>query len=104
MMLFSRPFSEPGVMRIALFNEFMNMLYLYTNMMLTDFHGEDSMRNQFASCLVVILGVTVAVNFFRLAWKTLNIILSSLRRAKIYLYAKFGWFKPKVVAIKPFFD
>jgi hypothetical protein len=66
MMLFSRPFSEPGVMRIALFNEFMNMLYLYTNMMLTDFHGDDSMRNQFGSCLVVILGVTVAVNFFRL--------------------------------------
>ena len=60
-------------MRIALFNEFMNMLYLYTNMMLTDFHGEDSMRNQFGSCLVVILGVTVAVNFFRLGYKATNV-------------------------------
>ena len=46
-MLFSRPFSEPGAMMIAFFNEFMNSLYLYTVMMLTDFHGYDTMRDQF---------------------------------------------------------
>ena len=77
-MLFSRPFSEPALMRIALFNEFMNTLYLYTEMMLTDFHGFGTMRNQLGSFLVVILGVTVAVNFFRLGWKTLKAAISYL--------------------------
>jgi hypothetical protein len=91
MMLFSKPFSEPGVLRIALFNELMNSLYLYTNMMLTDFHGYDTMRNQFGSFLAVILGVTVAVNFFRLGWKTLKAVFSLAKRAKLYLSAKFGW-------------
>jgi hypothetical protein len=103
-MLFSKPFSEPGVMRIALFNEFMNSLYLYTDMMLTDFHGYDTMRDQYLSCLVVILGVTVAVNFIRLGWKIILAVFKYVNRAKLYLSLKFGWFKPKVVAIKLFFD
>jgi hypothetical protein len=52
MMLYAKPFTDPGVMKIALFNEFMNSLYLYTDMLLTDFHGHDTMRDQFGSCLV----------------------------------------------------
>jgi hypothetical protein len=91
MILFSRPFYEPGALRIALFNESMNSLYLYTNMMLTDFHGYDTMRNHFGSFLAVILGVTVAVNFFRLGFKTLKAVLGLAKRAKLYLSVKFGW-------------
>ena len=90
-MLFSRPFSEPGVLSIALFNEFMNSIYLYTNMMLTDFHGFDTMRDHFGSFLAVLLGVTVAVNFFRLGWKTLLAVFILAKRAKLYLSVKFGW-------------
>jgi hypothetical protein len=105
MMVFARPLSDPGDMRIALFNEFVNSLYLYTDMLLTDFHGYDTMRDQFGSCLVVILGVTVGVNFFRLGWKILEAIIQAARYAKRYLYGKFGWFEPKKsVAIKPGFD
>jgi hypothetical protein len=79
-------------MRIALFNEFMNSLYLYTDMILTDFHGYDTMRDLFGSCLVVILGVTVLVNFFRLGWKTLQAVFNSVKRARLYLSIKFGCF------------
>jgi hypothetical protein len=103
-MVFSKPFSDPAVLRLSLFNEFMNSLYLYTDMMLTDFHGYDSMRDQLGSCLVVILGVTVGVNFFRLGWKVIQAVFHYVKRAKVYLYHKFGWFKPKVVAIKPCFN
>jgi hypothetical protein len=100
-MLFSKPFSDPGVLRIALFNEFMNSLYLYTIMMLTDFHGYDSVRDHLGSYLVVILGVTVGVNFVRLGWKTLQAVFNHAKRAKLYLSIISRWFKPKVVAIKP---
>jgi hypothetical protein len=91
MMLFSRPFSEPGAMKIALFNEFMSSLYLYTDMLLTDFHGYDTARDHFGSFLVVILGVTVAVNFFRLVWMTLKAVIPSVKRARTCLYVKFRW-------------
>jgi hypothetical protein len=104
MLLYAKPFVDPGVLKIAFFNEFMNSLYLYTDMMLTDFHGYDKMRDRFGSCLVLILGLTVGVNFFRLGWKVLAGVKNFVRRAKLYLNAKFGWFEPEVVAVKPFFD
>jgi hypothetical protein len=85
MMLFSRPLSEPGTMKMALFNEFMSSLYLYTVIMLTDFHGYDTIRDEFGSCLVVILGATVGVNFFRLVWKIFKAVIPSVKRAKTYL-------------------
>jgi hypothetical protein len=69
MMVFGRPLSEPGDFRIAIFNEVVNSLYLYTDMLLTDFHGYDTMRDDFGWCLVFILGLTVGVNFLRLGWK-----------------------------------
>jgi hypothetical protein len=47
LMVYARPFVEPGDHRIALFNEVFNSLYLYTDMLLTDFHGYDSMRETF---------------------------------------------------------
>jgi len=89
-----KPFVDPGVLKIAFFNEFMNSLYLYTDMMLTDFHGYDTMRDRFGSCLVLILGMTVGVNFFRLGWKVLAGVKNFVRRAKLYFNAKFGWFEP----------
>ena len=104
MMVYAKPFTDPGVMKIALFNEFMNSLYLYTDMLLTDFHGYDTMRDQFGSCLVFILGITVGVNFLRMGWRTLLATINLVKRAKLYLNVKFGWFETKVVAIKPFFD
>jgi hypothetical protein len=106
MMVFARPLSDPGDMKIALFNELVNSLYLYTDLLLTDFHGYDTFRDDFGTCLVVILGVTVGVNFFRLGWKTLQALILSARQAKRYLRLKFGWFETKnaVVAIKPGFD
>jgi hypothetical protein len=54
-------------------------------MMLTDFHGYDTIRDEFGSCLVVILGATVAVNFFRLVWKIFKAVIPSVKRAKTYL-------------------
>jgi hypothetical protein len=62
------------------------------------------MRDRFGSCLVLILGLTVGVNFFRLGWKALVALKTFVKRAKLYLNAKFGWFEPEVVAVKPFFD
>ena len=104
MLLYAKPFVDQGVLKIAFFNEFMNSLYLYTDMMLTDFHGYDTMRDHFGSGLVIILGLTVGVNFFRLGWKALVGVKTLMKRAKIYLNAKLGWFEPEVVAVKPFFD
>ena len=104
MMVFARPLSDPGDMRIALFNELVNSLYLYTDMLLTDFHGYDTMRDQFGSCLVFILGITVGVNFLRMGWRTLLAAMNLVKRAKLYLHVKFGWFETKVVGIKPLFD
>jgi hypothetical protein len=45
MMVFAKPLVEPGDHRIALFNEVLNSVYLYTDMLLTDFHGDDTMRD-----------------------------------------------------------
>ena len=104
MMVYAKPLTDPGVMKIALFNEFMNSLYLYTDMLLTDFHGHDTMRDQFGSCLVFLLGITVGVNFFRLGWKALQAAIILVKRGKLYLHVKFGWFETKVVGIKPLFD
>jgi len=71
LMLLGKPLSDSGDFKIALFNEVVNSLYLYTDMLLTDFHGHDTMRDDFGWCLVFILGLTVGVNFLRLGWKTL---------------------------------
>lgn len=47
MIVFSQPFVNKGQQSIAVINEVMNSIYLYINMMLTDFHGYDTMRDQF---------------------------------------------------------
>ena len=54
---------------IVFFNEVANSVYLYVVMLLTDFHGDTSMRDQFGQALVLVLGVTVAVNFAKLISK-----------------------------------
>lgn len=45
MIIFSRPFVDKEQNYIAVFNEVMNTVYLYIDMMLTDFHGYDTMRD-----------------------------------------------------------
>ena len=71
-------------------------------MLLTDFHGYDNMRDDFGWCLVFILGVTVGVNFLRLAWKTLEAFIYGIKKMRQIMQTKFGWLKPSdTVAIKP---
>ena len=73
-------------------------------MLLTDFHGYDTMRDNFGQSLVMVLAVTVGINFFRLIMKSFGTVRELFLKFRKLLYLKFGWFKDQVmttVAIKP---
>jgi hypothetical protein len=102
MMLLGKPISDPGDLRIMIFNEIMNSCYLYVNVLLTDFHGYDNNRDNFGWSLVIILGITIGINFTRLCLKTLIWSYLAFSRFKIAFKAALKSSKDSSVAIKPF--
>ena len=63
-----RPYSNPGDQRMALFNEFAASFYLYIMMLLTDFWGENTLRDKVGWGLLVFLSVVVLVNLTKVFW------------------------------------
>jgi predicted membrane protein len=53
---------------IALFNELMVSAYLYLMMSLTDFQGEIFVRSEIGYVLLLLVVLTVLVNFFKALW------------------------------------
>ena len=70
-LIYAKPFVAKGDLRIAIFNEIANSVYLYIDMLLTDFHGHDEMRENFGKALVLLLVFTVSINFIRFCSKIL---------------------------------
>lgn len=64
-----RPLSSSGDHWITLFNEVMTSGYLYILMLLTDFMGENPLRDKCGQALVLLLGIVVSVNLFRVLYK-----------------------------------
>jgi hypothetical protein len=56
-------------------------VYLYVDLLLTDFNGDSSMRHFFGWSLVCILGGTVAINLVRLVYKVGSSIRLKVKRA-----------------------
>jgi hypothetical protein len=99
MMFLGKPISDPGDLRIMIINEILNTFYLYVDMLLTDFHGYDNMRDEFGWALVIILGLTVGINFLRLSLKTLSWSILAFSRVKIA--CRDALTKNSSVSIKP---
>ena len=99
MMFLGKPISDPGDLRIMIINEILNSCYLYVDMLLTDFHGYDNMRDKFGWALVIILGLTVGINFLRLSLKTFS--WSILAFSKVKIACRDAFTKNSSVAIKP---
>lgn len=93
---------SPGDHWITLFNEVMTSAYLYILMILTDFFGENSLRDQCGKTLVIMLAVVVSVNLLRVFYK----VGSYLRKKYIEWRARRQTLlkllgEAKTVAIKP---
>ena len=63
-----RPFNNPSDQRMALFNELAASVYLYIMMLLTDFWGENNLRDKVGWGLLVFLSVVVLVNLAKVFW------------------------------------
>ena len=100
-MFLGKPINDPGDMRIMIINEFLNSCYLYVDMLLTDFHGYDAMRDDFGWALVILLGITVGINFLRLTLKTFSWSYLAFSRVKLGFTVALKSTKDSSVAIKP---
>ena len=58
-----RPYSEKSDQYLALFNEVAATAYLYIMMLLTDYWGENLLRDDIGWGLLCFLSFVVAVNF-----------------------------------------
>jgi hypothetical protein len=101
LMFLGKPINDTGDLRIMIINEFLNSCYLYVDMLLTDFHGNDAMRDDFGWALVILLGITVGINFLRLTLKTLSWTYLAFSRVKLAFKAALKSTKDSSVAIKP---
>lgn len=63
-----RPYNNLWDQRLALFNEVAATVYLYIMMLLTDFWGENTLRDTVGWGLLVFLSVVVLVNFAKVFW------------------------------------
>ena len=50
---------------MLLFNEVMTSFYLYLKLCLTDFHGDESMRDEIGWALLILFIFTITVNLIK---------------------------------------
>ena len=63
-----RPYNNLSDQRMALFNELAASVYLYIMMLLTDFWGDNTLRDKVGWGLLVFLSVVVLVNLAKVLW------------------------------------
>jgi len=64
-MIKGKPYPDKADQRMALFNEIAASAYLYIMILLTDFWGENELRNSVGWALLVFLIFVVSVNFIK---------------------------------------
>jgi hypothetical protein len=86
---------------INIFNEVAASLYLYFMIMLTDFHGENTHREEIGWALLALVCGTVLINII----KTAIVSYSAVKRSLILGYKKLRSLvrpsQPSTIAIKP---
>ena len=65
MLIHGRPFKNPQELFMAIFNEIAASAYLYIMLLLTDFWGESTIRNEIGWGLFFFLGFVVCVNVLK---------------------------------------
>jgi hypothetical protein len=61
----SQPLIEKADQLMSLFNEVATSLYLYLMLLLTDYMGDSGFREEIGWALLILIGVVVAVNLFK---------------------------------------
>jgi hypothetical protein len=61
----SQPLIERADQLMSLFNEVATSIYLYLMLLLTDYMGDSGFREEIGWALLILIGVVVAVNLFK---------------------------------------
>lgn len=63
------PIKDNIEQRIIFFNELMTSLYLYLNIVLTDFNGDNPLRDYIGLSLLILMIITFLVNLIKTFFK-----------------------------------
>ena len=74
-----QPIENPTEQKIIFFNELMTSLYLYLTLVLTDFNGENLLRDKIGFSLLVLMIFTVAVNLIKTLIKEVRDISAKIK-------------------------
>ena len=75
-----QPIENPTEQKIIFFNELMTSLYLYLTLVLTDFNGENLLRDKIGFSLLVLMIFTVAVNLIKTLIKEVRDISAKIKK------------------------
>ena len=84
MMVIRNPMTEKWDQRITLIIEISVSIYLYVLLSLTDFMGDNTVRDELGWVLTILTGIVVAVNVLIFFWKTFWNALDLVKRAAAY--------------------
>jgi peptidoglycan/LPS O-acetylase OafA/YrhL len=85
MMVISNPMTDKWDQRIALIIEISVSIYLYVLLSLTDFMGDNTVRDELGWALTILTGIVVAVNVSIFFWKTFRNAVAYVKRAAAYV-------------------
>jgi hypothetical protein len=71
LILYSKPMPSKIDNIIAFLNEVLISFYLKILMLLTDFMGENKFNEQFGTCLIIIVMLSIALNFGKLIYSVI---------------------------------
>ena len=72
LMIIGNPMTEKWDKRISLMIEFSISIYLYVLLSLTNFMGENTLREELGWILSILIGIIVAINVLLFFWKCLS--------------------------------
>ena len=94
-MIHGKPYPDKSDQRMAVFNEIAAALYLYIMMLLTDFWGENDLRNEVGWALLFFLIFVVTVNLTKVFASFISWLKAKIKKYRNILQSK------KTVGIKP---
>ena len=97
--MYKQLFEDKADHYINLFNEFCASIYLYLMMILTDFHGENRIRDSIGVALLILVVLVVLVNIVKKCYDVFYPLLLKYIIRKVANY--FKTHNNKVVAPKP---
>jgi hypothetical protein len=84
MVVIRNPMTDKWDQRITLIIEISVSIYLYVLLSLTDFMGDNTVRDELGWVLTILTGILVAVNVLIFFWKTFWNALDLVKRAAAY--------------------